>query len=427
MNYEETLNFIHSLDRFGSRPGLERIRELLECLGNPQNRCRCIHVAGTNGKGSVTMYCSHVLKTAGYHVGTYISPFVVDFRERIQYNGEYISKDDLCRIVGDLLPHYEAMKRDGKQITEFELITAAAFCFFAEKCCDVVCLEVGMGGRFDATNVIEKPLVSVICSISLDHTKILGDTVEKIAFEKCGILKKGCPAVSYPLQTDGVLAVIMEQCAQKNCKLHLPSAAAVRINDDRLFHLSFTYDGMNFTPRLLGTHQIYNAVTAVEALKCLRTQGFTLENEQIESGISETVFPARMEVLSSDPPVIVDGAHNPSGIASLCDSIRKLPQKPILVMGMLADKDYHEAVREIAPLAEKFFAVTPDNPRRLDCRTLAECAAAYTDAEAFDDPRAAIRKALNAAGHDRAVILCGSLYLASTLRPIAAEELKHHV
>ncbi len=418
MTYEQCLTFIHSLDRFGSVPGLERISELLSLLGNPQEKLKFIHVAGTNGKGSVTMYCASVLKKAGYKVGAYISPFVVDFRERIQFCGEFIGEDDLCEVMEEILPHYEDMKRRGLQITEFELITAVAFVYFKKKNCDVVCLEVGMGGRFDATNVILSPIVSVIVSISFDHVNILGDTLEKIAFEKCGIIKPTCPVVSYPEQDDDVLAVIMEQCAIKGCRLTVPNFNSVEIISSELFDTRFIYSGFEISPKLLGSHQIKNAITAVEALKIVRGAGFSISDEDISAGISDTVFPARMEILSKEPLIIVDGAHNLSGAETLKNSIEKLEVEPIIIMGMLADKDFESVVGLIAPLCEEFIAVTPNNPRKLDCKSLCEAASKFTKATYREDYTDAVEYAVSELDGNQALVVCGSLYLASDMRKI---------
>lgn len=418
MTYSECLTFIHSLDRFGSVPGLERISELLELLGNPQEKLKFIHVAGTNGKGSVTMYCASVLKKAGYRVGTYISPFVVDFRERIQLCGEYISEGDLCDAVEEIMPHYEDMKSRGLQITEFEFITAAAFLYFSKKECDVVCLEVGLGGRFDATNVISSPIVSVIVSISFDHVNILGDSLEKIAFEKCGIIKPTRPVVTYPTQEDDVLAVIMEQCAVKGCRLFIPSMSSVEVLSGELFDTKFRYGNFEFCPRLLGSHQIKNAITAVQALEVVRKSGFSITDKDIEEGINSTVFPARMEILSKDPLIIVDGAHNLSGAQTLADSLKKLPKKPIIIMGMLADKDFESVVELIAPLGSEFIAVTPNNPRKLDCKELCKLATKYAKAVYFEEYADAVEYALK---KNQDIVVCGSLYLASDMRNVILE------
>lgn len=418
MTYAECLTFIHSLDRFGSVPGLERISELLELLGNPQEKLKFIHVAGTNGKGSVTMYCASVLKKAGYKVGAYISPFVVDFRERIQLCGEFISEADLCEAVEEILPHYENMKNRGLQITEFELITAVAFVYFAKKNCDVVCLEVGMGGRFDATNVISSPIVSVIVSISFDHVNVLGDTLEKIAFEKCGIIKPTRPVVSYPEQDEDVLAVIMESCAVKGCRLAVPNFNSVQILSSELFDTRFIYDGFEITPKLLGSHQIKNAITAIEALKIIRGAGFRISDEDISTGISDTVFPARMEILSKKPLIIVDGAHNLSGAETLKSSIEKLDTKPVIIMGMLADKDFESVIELIAPLCEELVAVTPNNPRKLDCKSLCEVASKFAKATFREDYTEAVEYAVSKLNENQALVVCGSLYLASDMRKV---------
>ncbi|MEG1027449.1 MAG: Mur ligase family protein, partial [Oscillospiraceae bacterium] len=223
MDYIQAENYIHSFTRFGSQLGLERMRRLLQLMGNPQKELKYIHIAGTNGKGSTAMMCTNILENSGYKVGTYISPFVVDFRERFQINSKMIEKEDFAVLATYIKPIVDKMRdEENMQVTEFEAVTAIAFKYFAENKCDIVCLEVGLGGRFDATNVIDCPLVAIIASISLDHTAILGDTIPKIAFEKAGIIKPNSTVITYPLQDKEAIPVLKERCREENATFILP-------------------------------------------------------------------------------------------------------------------------------------------------------------------------------------------------------------
>ncbi|MBR5496002.1 MAG: bifunctional folylpolyglutamate synthase/dihydrofolate synthase, partial [Oscillospiraceae bacterium] len=344
MTYTQALEYIHSFDKFGSKLGLERILKLLDLMGNPQKSLKFVHIAGTNGKGSTTMMCANVLKESGYKVGTYISPFVLEFRERIQICGQMIPQTDLAQLVEQIAPLVKKLNDDGDVLTEFEIVTCIALLYFCNQKCDVVCMEVGLGGRFDATNVIENPLVSVITSISLDHTQILGDTTDKIAFEKCGIIKQNCPCVTYPCQDIDALATIMEQCQAKNSTLVMPSKNAIEILQSDLSGNRFIYDETEFKTSLLGNHQIYNAVTAIETLKQLVYKGFNITKQSLLRGIENTTFPARCEILQKSPLVILDGAHNESGIKTLTALIDDMGTKVNVIMGILKDKEVDIAV-----------------------------------------------------------------------------------
>lgn len=419
MQYQEALNYIHARARFGSRPGLGPIGKMLGLLGNPQEKLRVVHVAGTNGKGSTAAMTAAVLRAAGFKTGLTISPYVVDFCERIQIDGEFISQEDLAEEMTLLQPFADQVE----ELTEFELITAAAYDYFFRKNCDVVVAEVGLGGRFDATNVIQKPIVSVITPIGLDHTEILGDTIEQIAFEKCGIIKPGVPVVTSPEQDTDALAVILEQCAQKGCTLEQPTINAAEEVRLGLDGARFVYRDVEIHLPLLGKHQIANALTALKAaeLAARLCGGHALPMQAAREGLSKVRFPARMEIVCKNPLTILDGAHNPHGARALAQSLSLLEGKPITaVMGVLADKDSTAALKALAPHFRRLICVTPENPRALDGHELAARAdalgltasAAHSAQEAWELASAV------AASEKGAVVICGSLYLAGQMRKV---------
>lgn len=421
MTYDEAIQKISSLLRFGMKPGLERIEKLLALLGNPQNKLKFVHVAGTNGKGSTCALLSSVLKKSGYRTGLFTSPYVTDFCERMQINGEMISRDALTALVEKTFPFVEQMAKQGEIITEFEFITALGMQWFAESDCDIVILEVGLGGRLDATNVIQTPLVSVITSISLDHTAILGNTVEKIAAEKCGIIKNGGVTVCYPSQPDSALAVIRSSAAlHKNrfVKTKLEDVTQLSAN---LTGIGLEYRGLLVNLPFLGQHQVKNAVTALAALEELKNLGYEINDHSIEAGFSCASLPARLEVLSTSPLVILDGAHNPDGTAALAKAITTYlnGRNVTAIMGMLADKDVHSAINNLKGLFSQVITLAPNNPRAMGAQELAEnWRALGTPATAQQSIEPAFRAALSAAGQDGAVIICGSLYLAGDVRPV---------
>ena len=365
MNYQESEAFIHSFHRFTKEPGLNGIRTLLSLLGEPQKKLRFIHIAGTNGKGSTTVMCASVLREAGYRTGMFVSPYVLTFRERIQVDGQMIPEEEIAKLCEKIQLAVEKMTQSGIAPAEFEVVTALGMLWFAKQNCDVVCLEVGLGGRLDATNVIDQSLVSVICAIGYDHTQILGDTLQKIAFEKCGILKPGGICVSYPQQDPEALAEIMAQCAQKENRLIIPNAKSVEICTESILGSRFYYHGLTFELPLAGRHQIYNFLTAFSAIEAVKLQGFAISDKNITDGIAKVVFPARMEQISVEPLVILDGAHNLQGCEALAKAMPLTPKKKVVIMGMLRDKDWLHAAARIAQEAEMFFAVSPENPRAL--------------------------------------------------------------
>lgn len=419
MNYQESEAFIHSFHRFTKEPGLNGIRTLLSLLGEPQKKLRFIHIAGTNGKGSTTVMCASVLREAGYRTGMFVSPYVLTFRERIQVDGQMIPEEEIAKLCEKIQLAVEKMTQSGIAPAEFEVVTALGMLWFAKQNCDVVCLEVGLGGRLDATNVIDQSLVSVICAIGYDHTQILGDTLQKIAFEKCGILKPGGICVSYPQQDPEALAEIMAQCAQKENRLIIPNAKSVEICTESILGSQFYYHGLTFELPLAGRHQIYNFLTAFSAIEAVKLQGFAISDKNITDGIAKVVFPARMEQISVEPLVILDGAHNLQGCEALAKAMPLTPKKKVVIMGMLRDKDWLHAAARIAQEAEMFFAVSPENPRALPAGELAAAVEGIAGkVKAFSTIESAVDAALPLLEEDAALFCCGSLYLASQARPV---------
>ena len=421
MTYEEAINKITSLLRFGMKPGLERVEKLLELLDNPQDKLKFVHVAGTNGKGSTCALISSVVRKSLYKTGLFTSPYVTDFCERMQINGEMISHEDLAALVEKTFPVVEQMAANDEIITEFEFITAIAMQWFEQNDCDIVVLEVGLGGRLDATNVIKTPLVSVITSISLDHTAVLGNTLEQIAYEKCGIIKENGITVCYPDQKPEVLEVIRNTAAARHNQFILADINSVTLLSMNITGTGLEYNDLLVSLPFIGEHQVKNAVTALAVIEVLKDEGYDIADHSIEAGFSSASFPARLELISSDPLVLLDGAHNPDGTAALADAVRKYlaGKKVVAIMGMLADKDVASATRNLAGLFSHVITLAPANPRAMSAEALAaHWTRLGTSAEAMADADAALEKALGMLGSDGALLICGSLYLAGELRPL---------
>lgn len=419
MNCNEAIEYIHSLEKFGIKPGMERIRALCAELGNPQEKLKIIHVAGTNGKGSTSTIISNILRQSGYNTGLFISPYVTDFRERIQYNGNMIEKNELAECVEKVKEAIDKLALQDIQPTEFEAVTAAAFLYFKRKNCDFVVLEVGLGGRLDSTNVIVAPYVSVITSISLDHTAILGETVEEIAAEKCGIIKFGSETVAYPFQDEKAMAVIRETCKNKLNELRVPDISKLTVKEERLEGTYAVYDGMEFLLPLAGEHMIYNACTAIEAVRSLSRLAVEISDDAIISGIEKSIMPARTELIRKKPVIILDGGHNEGCANALGTFIKKhLADKRIIMLSsMMADKDYESYLSIVAPLAQTFIATKADVPRALGSDELCESAKAYCDnCYSVADPVKAVAAARNIMQSDDVLIVCGSFYLAGEIR-----------
>lgn len=417
LTYEEALAFVNGQQRFGRRPELGRMKRLCAALGDPQDALHFVHVAGTNGKGSTTRMVASALEAAGYRTGLFISPYVVEFTERIQVDGAYIPKGRFAALAFQVKQVALEMEEEGEPPNTFECVTAVAFLYFKEQGCDVVCLEVGLGGRFDATNVIKTPLVTVITAISRDHMAYLGDTIQEIAGEKCGVIKEGATVVCNPCEPVEALSVILERCAQVGATLIQPGLASVERLGGSGLYPHFRYKEMEFALSLAGEYQVENALTAIEALLALRAKGFSISREQLIQGVSGATFPGRMEVLGKDPLLLLDGAHNEGGIIALAKSVKRLSKRPrVGIVGVLADKEYGPMLADIAPYFDLLYCTSPDNPRALPAEELAEMAGAYCPAYVADSPEGALRLARAEAGSDGAVVGFGSLYLISELR-----------
>ncbi len=416
MTYNKALEFINSTLVFGSKPGLSRIGRLLELLGNPQKKLKFIHIAGTNGKGSTCTFIACALKEAGYKTGLYTSPFVIDFRERIQINNEYIAKKDIAKLVQKVIPLCKIIENESESPTEFEIITALAFLYFKQQKCDFVVLETGLGGRFDATNIIDKPLISVITSISFDHMQYLGDTIEKIAFEKCGIIKKNGITVVYPLQEKTALKMINNRAEQKKNELIIPLIKHLNFLKTGLLGSEFEYKGHKFNICLLGEFQVFNAITAIETLFILN-----VPIQAIFKGLANAKIPARFEIISKNPLIIIDGAHNEDGIEKLLESINTylFDKNLIVIMGMLKDKTYEKAISKIAKISNSFIAVTPNNSRALNANDVSFIAKRFCkDVYCAKTIKMGAKKALSLVDENSAVLVCGSLYIAGKLRDL---------
>lgn len=412
MTYNEALEYIHSVEWLGSRPGLSRTQELLGKLGNPEKDMRFIHIAGTNGKGSTCAMLDSILREAGYKVGLYTSPYIVRFNERMRINGESISDDELAELVSVIKPIADDME---DKPTEFEIITAIAFLYYKRNECDVVVLEVGMGGRLDSTNVIESPLVSVITGIALDHTAVLGNTVSAIATEKAGIIKSGRPVV-YGGRDDVAFDVIAYKAFETSSSLVRVNHSAIAVKSMDVTGTVFDYDGMtNIKLSLCGGYQPENASTVIETIRALNEKGFCVSEEAMRDGFAKTKWRARFELLNNEPIVIFDGSHNIQGITAAANSIKQFfgNDKVLLLMGVLADKDYHDMVGILAPLASRTFTITPPSPRALSSKELSKVFFEYNvDSLPFDTIDEGVSAAFaQAKTQNMPLVMLGSLYM----------------
>lgn len=445
MNWNEAIALLHGANWKHTKIGLERMRDFMHALGDPQEKLRYVHIAGTNGKGSACVMTQSILTAAGFRTGLYISPHLDQFNERLSIDGQMISDADLRRLAARVRAAAETL---GEEPTDFEMITAMAFCWFEEQHCDLVVLEVGMGGRLDATNVISSPEVCAIMHIGLDHTEFLGDTVEKVAAEKAGILKPGADCVLYH-QLPGVMEVVQKRFAEVN-----PDAAARLVTTDPA---AFTararsIDGQVFDYRnrpelriqLLGNYQMENAMAVLDIIDCLQRRGWGISEDAIQqgtsavqapegepkpgisgdairAGLTQAIWPGRFEVLSRAPLLIVDGAHNPNGVEALVDTIRAYfpDQKINFVMGVMKDKDYHTMLRLIAPFAARFITELPDAHRALRPEALKSEIREYFDGpvETADSVTTAVERAMELAEGSEAITICfGSLYQVADIR-----------
>lgn len=422
MNYTETLSWIHGTERFGSRLGLGRMGRLLHRMGDPHLKVPFIHVAGTNGKGSTTTLIASALTAGGFKTGKFISPYILEFRERMQIDGQMIPEETLAALATRLHPIAEEFKAAGDPVTEFELVTVLGLCWFAEQNCDIAVLEVGLGGRLDATNIIPPPVVAVITRIDYDHTAILGDTLSAIAGEKCGIVKRGSTVISYPDQAGEALAVIRRRTEEENDPLLLPDLSQLTVLSSGLCGSRFCYRGEKYSIPLPGPHQVLNAVTALEALKALSDTRFAVSPQEIAAGFAAARFPARLELLRQSPPVLLDGAHNPNGGRALCDAVKSLGLHHLTaVVGMLRDKDCLPVLQMMAPYCARMIVTTVPNPRSYPAEEFAGLARSVCPrVTVCPDCQEAARLALAEGGNG--VLVFGSLYLASAVRPVMLAE-----
>ena len=425
LDYQEALKYIKSTQKFGSILGLERIGKLMELLGNPQKRLKFVHVAGTNGKGSTVAFMGSVLTQAGYRVGTYTSPGLQGLNDRIRIGSKDIEDHRVAEIMTRIRWRVDEMIEEGLDSpTEFELITALALEYFHQEECDIVLLEVGLGGRLDSTNIIEAPVVSVITPVDYDHMDILGSTLGEIAGEKAGILKAGTELVLYP-QSAEAEEVILLKADELGIPVHKVNFSQVEIMEQDDYTQKFRYDNEEYKLTILGEHQVKNAVVAMEALSLLDAKSMRIPHDALKKGLLMAKWPGRFEILSHEPMVVIDGAHNHQGVEVLKRNLERYfsGRKVVFIMGVLRDKSYLEMVREVSPLAKTFLTITVDNERALSGEELAsiireEGAKAHSCTTVKD----AVLKALSVMEANDILCAFGSLYYINEVRRYFFEE-----
>jgi dihydrofolate synthase/folylpolyglutamate synthase len=421
MDYTKALDYIHGTLKFGVKLGLENIKALLLLMGNPHESLKFVHVAGTNGKGSTVAFIGSILMESGYKTGIYTSPYLERFTERIKVDREEIANTDVARITGFVKEKVDELVRNGgNHPTEFEIVTAIAFQYFFEKCCDVVVLEVGLGGRFDSTNVIDTPLAAVITTISYDHMNILGDTLEKIAYEKAGIIKENTDIVLYP-QSDEALKVFEIICEDKNSRLKKVLFSDYEILESSIWGSSFLHKRYGrFKINITGEHQVANAVTALEAIEILREKGFCkICRNSIDKGLSKAVWPGRLEIINKNPIFMIDGAHNSEGASMLAKNLKKyFPGKKIIfIIGVLKDKDYISIIEPVVPIVSEFIAVRPENDRGMTAQELAIILRSYCkEVSVSDKIEEAIIYSIKKVSKEGIICAYGSLYYIGEIR-----------
>lgn len=428
MNYNEAIDFIMSHRKFQKTGGHERIEKLLELLGSPHKKLKFVHIVGTNGKGSTSTAMASVLKEAGYRTGLFTSPYVVEFGERIQIDGKYIPREEIAEICELIKEKTALLESEEMYPTVFEVTTALAMVYFYKRECDIVFLEAGIGGMHDSTNIIPSPLACVFTAISLDHTEMLGETTEVIAKEKSGIIKVGTSVISFPADNYGIdfisqdkaAADVIRAAAEKlNCPFVLPDCSKVELLKDSISGLAFNYDGLFLKTKMTGTFQVGNIITAVETLKILKNKGFNISDEAIKAGIESFSIPARTEVISEKPLIIIDGGHNEASVASLCRTLRRYlgGRKVTVLLSFMKDKDYETCLKFLAPICENAVFTCVDKVRGESSEVLAKKAEAYFKNIFYDNSvDVAYEKALSLLTNDGALVVAGSFYLASYVR-----------
>ena len=425
MKYEEAMKYITEVGNFGSNYGLERTYKLLEHLGNPERDLKLIHIAGTNGKGSTTSMITEILMGEGYKVGMYTSPFIEEFEERIQINRNNIPKESLAILMDEIKVAVDKVIEAGyNHPTEFEIITVLMLLYFKKENIDFGVIEVGLGGTLDSTNVI-KPIIQVITSISFDHTNLLGNTLEKIAREKAGIIKRGIPTVIYPQQEE-VLKVIKNKCFEMDSELYIANNENLKfeniVNLDKPYQLLKYNNEIDILLPLLGEHQIINLSVAMQAIEVLNSRKIIqISKETIIKSIKNVSWKGRLEVLSNNPYVVIDGAHNIQGIKTLSRNIKKYfkYENLYLILGILADKDVEEMIKIITPMAKKVYSVTPNSIRGELAESLKDEVSKFNkNCKAFDKYEEAYLEALNDASEKDLILASGSLYMIGDMRKI---------
>lgn len=436
MNYKEAMDYISRPYLKGGEYKLNTIKKILERLGNPQDKIKCIHIAGTNGKGSISAMTAKILEESGYKTGLYTSPYIINFEERIQINSQNIKKEDISRIITDLSIIIDEVIRDGfNEPSEFEIITCLMFCYFCEQQVDYAIIEVGLGGLRDCTNVIN-PILSAIASISFDHMDILGNSIEEIALQKAGIIKENVPTILYK-QSDEVTKIIKRVCEQKNSTLTIADSDVSIYTEDELKNIFKITDTKNLGKQyfcirtkksiydislnLLGIHQIKNTNVVINIAENLIEQGLKINKKSILSALDKVKWIGRLEIMKQNPLVVLDGAHNIDGITNLQKSISKYfsYKKLILITGILKDKQIDDMVKILSNLADRIITVQVNNYRSSSSDYLTDSFKKYTDSvENINDYKTAYEKALSYANEDDLVLIAGSLYLIGDLRKI---------
>lgn len=418
MNVNECIEYIHSLSKFGKKSGLTNISMLLEYLGNPQDDLKCIHVAGTNGKGSTSYLIANVLKYQGYKVGLYTSPFIEIFNERIRLNGENISDIDLVKYTQKVKNAVDYLAEKGYFPIEFEVITAIAFLYYKEQKCDYVVLETGLGGRYDSTNIIKNNELCIITNIGIDHTNILGDTIEDIAYQKAGIIKEKSDVVLYPV-SDNATNVIKNYAKQMNANIYPVDLTLLEILSDTYTGSEFSYkEYKNIHLSLVGTHQIYNAVTALEAIDAL-SKKIIIDKENIYKGFAYASWPVRFEVFNKDIPVVIDGGHNLQGVTSFVDSVNKYfnDKKKIFIIGMLNEKEYKKSLDYAFNIADAVIITSVPSARQTSVKEIYDYARSkHKCARVVENNFDAFVFAHKFCDDNSIIGIFGSLYLAGNMR-----------
>lgn len=417
MTDREAIEWLHSRRRLGEKKAPQLMPRLMGLLQDPQDRLQFVHIVGTNGKGSVAAMLASILTAAGFRTGLFLSPYVEAFEERISVDGAPLPAGLLGQAAERAKAAADSLEAGGLYATEFELVTAVGFLCFLAAGCKVVCLEAGLGGGRDATNVIRAPLAVCFTHIGLDHTRLLGATPAAIAAEKCGVLKPGCIAVSDPLQPPAAAEVIRQRCARLQIPLRLPEAQDILLLRQTLQENLVDYGGYRVSLRMPGAHQAANCAVAVETALGLCEQGLEIPDEAILAGLGRAFLPARQEVIALRPPILLDGAHNPDSAAALAAFLRAAKLPPLTgVVGMLQDKDRQGVLRALKGCFDRVYTVAPDTPRAVDAARLAgEARAFFPKAEPCASLPAALERALAGGG---GVCVCGSFYLAGQARPL---------